>query len=86
LFCLKVLLIWSAWHGDVGFGTGILVGLSSHFRSNQVWPENCNMRPITIQTPGQLWMKEKKAADPKVWIRARIAQLRREISNLEQKL
>jgi ankyrin repeat protein len=32
------------------------------------------------------WMKEKQAADPKVWIRARIAQLRREISNLEQKL
>jgi hypothetical protein len=33
-----------------------------------------------------MWMKEKQAADPKVWIRVRIAQLRREISNLEQKL
>jgi uncharacterized protein len=33
-----------------------------------------------------VWMKEKQAADPKVWIRARIAQLRREISNLEQRL
>ena len=31
-------------------------------------------------------MKEKQSADPKVWIRARIAQLRREIANLEQKL
>jgi uncharacterized protein len=31
-------------------------------------------------------MNEKQAADPKIWIRARIAQLRREIANLERKL
>jgi ankyrin repeat protein len=31
-------------------------------------------------------MKEKQAADPKTWVRARIGQLRREIARLEQKL
>jgi hypothetical protein len=31
-------------------------------------------------------MQEKQTADSKVWIRARMAQLRREIADLERKL
>jgi len=31
-------------------------------------------------------MKQAQSLDPKIWVRARIAQLRREIANLEEKL
>jgi len=31
-------------------------------------------------------MEQAQSRDPKIWVRARIAQLRREIANLEEKL